>query len=356
VGALGNSTLGLVFVVLGAVATFLMFKLWGYPFDHEKLKSAAPPKLMLLHRLIGYAYFGIYLYFMSQMVPRLWTYEVELPARTVAHMILGWAIGIILILKISIVRFFKHLESTLIPFLGCLLFICTFLLIGLSVPFALRESYLSRGVLGQTVFSERNLERVKRLLPRTGLPEEAPLATLASVPGLKRGRTVLLNKCVQCHDLRTVLVGPKTPKEWLRTVQSMALRNVLKPIDQPEQWHVATYLIAITPELQEAAQEKRQQEMMAETSQAALAAAMKLATHNEDEAEVSGPFDVAAAKQTFENVCGDCHDSSKVEGHPPHSSDETRELVARMARKRGFSASATDLNVVIAYLDKTYLK
>src|SRR3974390_3364981 len=97
-GVLGNSLLGLAFVVLGGAATFLMFKLWGYPFDHEKLKSAAPPKLMLLHRVIGYAYFGIYLYLMSQMVPRLWAYEVELPARTVAHMIFGWAIGIILVL------------------------------------------------------------------------------------------------------------------------------------------------------------------------------------------------------------------------------------------------------------------
>lgn len=48
---------------------------------------------------------------MCAMIPRLWTDQVELPARTVAHLVIGIAIGAILILKISIVRFFKYLEK-----------------------------------------------------------------------------------------------------------------------------------------------------------------------------------------------------------------------------------------------------
>ena len=35
-----NSILGLVFLGLGIFLTFLMFKLWGYPFDHETHRSA----------------------------------------------------------------------------------------------------------------------------------------------------------------------------------------------------------------------------------------------------------------------------------------------------------------------------
>ena len=62
-----------------------MFKLWGYPFDKETHKSEAPPALMLLHRLIGYAYAILYVFMMWDMVPRLWNYQVELPPRTVAH-------------------------------------------------------------------------------------------------------------------------------------------------------------------------------------------------------------------------------------------------------------------------------
>src|SRR5579862_8560278 len=130
--ALTNTILGLVFLVAGIAATFLMYHLWGYPFDHEKLKSSAPPRLMLLHRALGYVYVAIYVLLMTQMVPRLWRYQVEFPARTVAHFMLGISIGALLLVKIVIVRFFKHLEGTLAPFLGTLLLICTILLLGLS--------------------------------------------------------------------------------------------------------------------------------------------------------------------------------------------------------------------------------
>ncbi len=37
-----NAVLGLVFVAVGAAATFLMYHLWGYPYDEKKLKSMAP--------------------------------------------------------------------------------------------------------------------------------------------------------------------------------------------------------------------------------------------------------------------------------------------------------------------------
>jgi hypothetical protein len=120
-----NAILGLLFVGVGAGASFLMFYLWGFPFDRSTHKSEAPRPLMLLHRGLGYLYAAIFVYLMIQMVPRLRNYQIELPARTVAHLIIGLVIGFTLLIKIAIVRFFKHLESTLAPFLGTLLLICT---------------------------------------------------------------------------------------------------------------------------------------------------------------------------------------------------------------------------------------
>lgn len=155
-----NAVLGIVFLGVGALSTFLMFHLWGYPFDHETMKSEAPRPLMLLHRASGYIYLAIYIYFMTQMVPRLWNYQIEFPARTVAHLTLGMAIGAILLVKVSIVRFFKHLESSLVPFLGSALLICTILLIGLSVPFAFREAYLRAAAAEAHIYDPDNLERV----------------------------------------------------------------------------------------------------------------------------------------------------------------------------------------------------
>src|SRR3954470_16808604 len=134
-----NVLLGLTFLALGVINTRLMFHLWGYPFDEAAHKTTAPPRLMRIHRATGYAFLVIYIFLMAQMLPRIWHYQIELPPRTVMHLTLGLSIGIILIIKISIVRFFKHLESTLVPFLGVMMLISTVLLIGLSVPFVFKE-------------------------------------------------------------------------------------------------------------------------------------------------------------------------------------------------------------------------
>ena len=110
-----NVVLGLLFLGLGVANTLLMFHLWGYPFDHATHRSSAPRWLMRTHRATGYAFLLIYIYLMAQMLPRIWHYQIEMPPRTVMHLTLGLAIGIILFIKIGIVRFFKHLESNLVP-------------------------------------------------------------------------------------------------------------------------------------------------------------------------------------------------------------------------------------------------
>jgi mono/diheme cytochrome c family protein len=340
--------LGILFLLLSAAGTFLMYKLWGYPFDHERLKSSAPPGLMRLHHLIGYAYGIIYIYMMSQMVPRLWMYQVEFPARTVAHFTLGMAIGVLLLVKIAIVRWFKYLESTLVPFLGTLLFVCTFLLVGLSVPFALKERSLERSAVGGTAFSPENIERVKRLVSKAGFPPEARLDELASAKSLRQGRDILLSKCVQCHDLRTVLVKPRTPDTWVQTVSRMAERSVFVPISSEEQWRVATYLIAISPDLQKGFQEKKKQDFVAAKARQAVA-------------EVARPaldfavkeFDLNLAKQTFEATCTQCHTLKNVERKPPGSADEAKALVARMV-ENGLDAEQEELEQVVFYLVKRY--
>jgi len=348
----GNAILGLVFLLLSAAGTFLMFHLWGYPFDHEKLKSSAPRWQMKVHHFIGYAYAVIYIYLMFQMVPRLWTYQVEFPARTVAHLMLGMSIGIILIIKIAIVRFFKHLESTLIPFLGTFLFICTFLLIGLSAPFALKEQLLLRSTIGGTAFSIENVERVKMLLPKAGFPTEAKVEQLASAMSFKQGRDVLLSKCVQCHDLRTVLVRPRTPDKWVQTVNRMAERSVFNPITDDEQWRVATYLIAISPDLQKGVRQKK--ELMTKATEA-RAAAQEALDISMLEAVATKTFDLGIAKATFEETCSQCHRLTNVDRSPPGSAKEAGELVARMV-ENGLEAPQQDLEQIVFYLTRAYAK
>jgi hypothetical protein len=106
-----NALLGIAFATLGFAAVFLMFKIWGYLFDEERQSSSAPPSLVLIHRLVGLVYVVLYLLLMVQMVPRVFDYQVEFSPRTVAHLMLGVTIGVILILKLAIIRYFKHFSG-----------------------------------------------------------------------------------------------------------------------------------------------------------------------------------------------------------------------------------------------------
>src|SRR5690606_23081843 len=105
-----TARLGIVFLGLALLATYLMFQYWGYPYDKEKRKSECPQWKMNIHRGVGYAYVALYVLMMAQMLPRMWTYQVEFPARTVAHIMLGITIGVLLLIKISILRWFRHFE------------------------------------------------------------------------------------------------------------------------------------------------------------------------------------------------------------------------------------------------------
>lgn len=349
-----NAILGIVFLALAVFNTILMFKLWGYPFDHEKLKSSAPPRLMLLHHIVGYLFLSIYILMMVQMLPRLWNYQIELPARTVAHLVFGMAIGIILIIKIIIVRFFKYLESTMAPFLGTALLVCTTLLIGLSVPIALKEVMLSKAAIGGTAMSLQNIERVKRLLVESGSIPDESIHDVASRFGLEQGRAVLLNKCVQCHDLRTVLVRPRTPDNWIQTVDRMAERSLFDPISESERWHVSAYLIAVSPDLQRSVQEKRVQESIFVKAKMAAVAMTKPGAASVGRAGKPA-LNLSEAKNVFEKTCSGCHVLGKVEQKPPRSEQETRELIIKMVDE-GLDALPTEIEQIAFYLTATYAK
>ena len=309
---LGNSLTGIFFLGLALTLTFLMFYIWKFPFDHERLKSAAPPLAVLIHRLLGYLFVLIYLFIMWNMVPRLWSYQIELPARTVLHLALGILVGVLLILKIAVVRYFKHMEAKLAPALGVGLFVCSFLLIALVLPFSLRETYLESSALGDESMVQSRIDRVRELLPTIGLENKQLIAQLASKKGLITGRRILAAKCVQCHDLRTVLARPRTPQAWQQTISRMANRStIVNPITEDDQWFVTSYLIAVSPTLQQTLKERRKMETRARESQSSLQSAVKLS-----EIEKSD-YDSVVADKLFKRKCAQCHQITQVEQcHP----------------------------------------
>ena len=388
-----TATLGVLFLVLAFVSTYLMFRFWGYPYDKERRKSECPQWKMNIHRAVGYSYAGVYVVMMTQMVPRLWEYQVEFPARTVAHIMLGFTIGVLLLLKISILRWFRHFEEWM-PAIGVGLLTCTVLLSGLSLPFVVREQAIASA---EETFSPENRARVRQLLAEAGFPEGTDLDRLSGARELRHGRRVLLEECTFCHDLRTAISRPRTPGDWVRTVQRMAEKPTLGPRIGPEEAHAAAaYLVAITPELQRSAKSKRAEDMEKEeslqaatdlngeggdTDEADTADTDKPAVADADaDADKAGdedskkdskdaepavasaapkpkrsPPDAAAAKKEFEQTCSKCHGLSDVDDAPPRTAAQVRSLIKRMA-ENGMEASRKELELIRYHMIKTYVE
>ncbi len=348
---LSNQVLGLVFAFLALLAMLLMFRAWKYPYDKVAHRSAAPRWLINTHRLIGWAFVILYVLLMLQMIPRLWTYQVELPARSVAHLFLGLAIGGLLFAKIVIVRFFKHMEAKLAPFLGTALFLSTFIMIMLAVPLALREAFLEDSITSGSMLEEAKLERLKMQLPNAGYEDQELVQQLITPESLVSGRRVLKEKCTQCHDLRTVLVKPRTPEDWARTVDRMVNRaNVLQPISAREKDEVTAYLIAISPTLQQSVMQQRDV-MMASTD------ANKKLSELENKGGLEGAddsFNPAAAEELFETTCSQCHAIQLVDLRAPQSRDEVDQLLTRM-QANGLQVDGLTRDTISEYLIQTYV-
>lgn len=346
-GIWGTTILGISFLGLAVAATYSMFRFWGYPYDKEKRKSECPQWKMNIHRGIGIAYAIIYVILMLEMVPRLWTYQVELPPRTVAHLMLGVSIGVLLIIKISIIRFFRHFEEWM-PALGVGILLCTVLLTVLSVPFVIKE----RALAASDTFTADNRARVEHLLAAAGLPEGADLAELSSESGLRRGRQLLLTDCVYCHDLRTAISRPRTPRDWFRTVERMRAKPSLGPrIDTEEAQYVTAYLVAITPRLQDSAVAQRE----ISTEQAASRKAATEVMTEPGAAAAAPAVDLARAKQVYEEQCSLCHELSDVDAAPPATAEQTDALIQRMI-DNGMEVEAPDIELIRAYLNATFVK
>ncbi len=336
-----TALLGILFVVLGLAAMFLMYHLWGYPFDKVTKTSAAPRWAMYLHRVLGYLFALVYVALMWKMVPRLWEYQVEFPARTVVHIVVGFSIGFLLIVKIAIMRFFRHFEEWM-PYLGTAIMLGTVILIGLSIPIALHEHRLS-----EQAFAEPNRVRVAQLLPGAELPEGAPSpAELSAEASLRNGRKVLLDNCVKCHDLKTILAKPRSPAGWWTTVERMSEKPALfDPISEREMFNVTAYLIAITPDLQKSSKQKRE-------AQLARATAMSKAA---DAPAPDKPVDLAAAKKTYEDVCSQCHDLDEITKAPPKTAEESRAMIQRMIKENEAELTAEQIEQVAAWLDAEFV-
>ena len=219
-GTLENTFLGIAFWAIGLANMLLMFKPWGYPFDHERLVSSAPKSFMLLHRLLGYVFLAIYVALMLQMAPRLWAYQVELPARTVAHLVMGIAIGAVLFVKI--------LSSAS------------------SGTWSRRPRPCARVAISpdlQSLWLKRQQERVQ--VPANVVRAPSPHAKAGPRPlepfDLAKAKSVFESTCNGCHSLRNIEQAPPTSEAAARELVARMVNNGLNA-DQAALEQIVGYL------------------------------------------------------------------------------------------------------------------
>lgn len=235
-----TAILGILFLLLGLSAGGLMLRLWGYPYDEEKHVSSAPKSLLLLHRLLGYAFGLIYVVLMFRMVPRLWNYEDEFSTRTAIHAFLGVAIGCVLILKVVILRFLPHFRMYL-PALGISIMVMTTGMLFFPLALVVRESRLSAR-------APQNLALVRERLSDVAAVGPDQAALLAQPRVLESGRAAMLNSCLQCHDVRRIISRSRTASDWNKVVSRMATMASAperRSIGDVEQHQILAYLVAI---------------------------------------------------------------------------------------------------------------
>ena len=128
----------------------------------------------------------------------------------------------------------------------------------------------------------------------------------------------------------------------------MAKKPVIgRPIENEEQWSVATYLIAISPDLQVSAKRRREQELQTVNAKNALLTAI------ESSVQPAALYDPAKAKMLFEETCSQCHELTELDNYPLESSADVTELLARMV-ENGLEADEADLEQVVMYLMRNY--
>ena len=345
--------LGLTFVLLGVTAVMLQAWLWGFPMENGH--STAPRMWTRIHRVVGLSFVAIYITMMFFMVPRLWEYQVELPARTVFHAVAAIVIGVLLLTKLAIIRLFPHFMGAL-PALGLGLLINTVILGSLSLPYALQAHNIS----GDTL-SPQNLERVRGVLAGLPLPEDVDAAALAAPERLADGRDVLTRKCTVCHDMRTILAKPRSGPGWFNVVVRMAEKPLIMgdALDERDIPLATAYLIAITPDMQQSAKVrmkamKDQAERVAEVAE--MPSDTAASANSADSAAAPPALDLSAAETLYKARCTQCHELDEVSGHGGDDEAGWAKIVKRMVEDEGAELGEDEARTIVRFLAATYKK
>lgn len=208
--------LGLVMTAIAVVNALLMAWLWRFPMQPDPTGrdpngvSTAPRAGTNTHRVLGYVFVLAYAGLLTEMLPRIWEYRVATPV-SVLHGALGMFVGVVLVVKIAVIRRFRQFGNRL-PWIGGTLAVSTLIVSALGI------------VPAWTV-----------LQPRASLSAD-----------LVAGRDAVSRKCNQCHGASVIAGEREDARKWARITREMQRfsRTIpgKEPISEDERILAAAYL------------------------------------------------------------------------------------------------------------------
>jgi cytochrome c5 len=218
--------LGFLMAAIAIVNTALMAWLWRFPMQPDPTGrdpngvSTAPRSWTNVHRMLGYVFVLTYAVLLFEMLPRTWEFRVA-NAWSVVHGAFGVLVGVLLVVKIAVIRRFQRFGNRL-PWIGGALAASTLIVAGLGIVPAWQ-------------------------VMRPFAPLSAELA---------QGRNVVARKCNQCHGASTIASEREDARKWTRITRKMQRFSQKfagkEPITDEERIAAAAYLAHTLGEDEEA--------------------------------------------------------------------------------------------------------
>lgn len=182
-----KSFLSLILLFLTFIQVFTMFEIFG-----KAEKKYNIERLRKYHRIDGKLYFLLYILIAYFCLDFIFQTRAELSPRATFHGVFALSIIVLLILKVSFVRFYRQYYGYA-KIIGILIALLTFIMIGTSTGY-----YLLITRFGTEILLKKEVSK------------EAEIIVKTDQESIKKGKDLYESKCIFCHDPKgkETIVGP----------------------------------------------------------------------------------------------------------------------------------------------------